>query len=68
MLSDKGQNRLFTVLCLYQMIENMYISSASWFALIVLDCCPKAISVWGNGINPLLLVSYKGLPDYGSDP
>lgn len=29
MLSDKGQNRLFAFLCLYQMIENMYISSAS---------------------------------------
>lgn len=29
MLSDKGQNRLFTVFCLYQMIENMYISLAS---------------------------------------
>lgn len=53
MLSDKGQNRLFTVLCLYQMIENMYISSASWFALIFLDRFSKAISVWGNGINPL---------------
>ena len=68
MLSDKGQNRLFTILCLYWMMENMYVNSASLFVLIFLDRFPKAISVWGNGINPLSFRPYKGLADYGSGP